>query len=142
VRKRPAPESTPKPSAAAIPKQDPQPLDTAALALEARLRDAGHEPPLDTELDQFALARLREAGRVLRAGQSMHFHADAVAEVEQRVRTIIETEGSITLARLRDELGTSRKFAQALLQHLDAARVTLRRPDDSRVLRGPDTRNE
>ncbi|MDQ3742452.1 MAG: SelB C-terminal domain-containing protein, partial [Actinomycetota bacterium] len=32
-------------------------------------------------------------------------------------------------------LGTSRKFAQALLEHLDAARVTVRRPDDSRVLR-------
>jgi selenocysteine-specific elongation factor len=37
---------------------------------------------------------------------------------------------------LRDELGTSRKYAQALLEHLDAARVTRRRPDDSRVLRG------
>ena len=41
----------------------------------------------------------------------------------------------ITLARLRDELDTSRKFAQALLEHLDAARVTRRRPDDTRVLR-------
>lgn len=37
------------------------------------------------------------------------------------------------LARLRDEFHTSRKFAQALLEHLDAARVTRRRPDDSRV---------
>ncbi|MDQ3090547.1 MAG: SelB C-terminal domain-containing protein [Actinomycetota bacterium] len=36
---------------------------------------------------------------------------------------------------MRDELGTTRKFAQAHLEHLDAARLTLRRPDDSRVLR-------
>jgi selenocysteine-specific elongation factor len=49
--------------------------------------------------------------------------------------TIVEAEGQITLARLRDELDTSRKFAQALLEHLDAARVTRRRPDDTRVLR-------
>jgi selenocysteine-specific elongation factor len=42
----------------------------------------------------------------------------------------------VTLARLRDELSTSRKYAQALLEHLDAARVTRRLADDSRVLRG------
>jgi selenocysteine-specific elongation factor len=48
---------------------------------------------------------------------------------------IVEDEGSMTLGRLRDELQTSRKFAQALLEHLDAARVTVRRPDDTRVLR-------
>jgi selenocysteine-specific elongation factor len=36
---------------------------------------------------------------------------------------------------LRDELGTSRRYAQALLETLDAERVTLRLPDDSRVLR-------
>jgi selenocysteine-specific elongation factor len=39
------------------------------------------------------------------------------------------------LARLRDELDTSRRYAQALLEHLDAERVTKRMPDDSRVLR-------
>jgi selenocysteine-specific elongation factor len=49
---------------------------------------------------------------------------------------IIGEEGSITLARLRDELGSSRRYAQALLEHLDAARVTRRLPDDRRVLRG------
>jgi selenocysteine-specific elongation factor len=40
----------------------------------------------------------------------------------------------VTLARLRDELGTSRKYAEALLEHLDAARYTKRLPDDRRVL--------
>jgi selenocysteine-specific elongation factor len=65
----------------------------------------------------------------------MYAHADAVAGVRDRVVAIVEAEGAITLARLRDELQTSRKFAQALLEHLDAARVTRRLPDDSRVLR-------
>jgi selenocysteine-specific elongation factor len=57
--------------------------------------------------------------------------------VRDRVVAIVEAEGAVTLARLRDELGTSRKFAQALLEHLDAARVTRRLPDDRRVLRRP-----
>ncbi len=64
----------------------------------------------------------------------MYAHPDAIADVRDRVVAIVESEGAITLARLRDELHTSRKFAQALLEHLDAARVTRRRPDDSRIL--------
>ena len=36
----------------------------------------------------------------------------------------------ITLAGLRDELATSRKFAQALLEHFDSERVTIRRGDE------------
>jgi selenocysteine-specific elongation factor len=113
------------------------PLGAGALALEERLRAAGHEPPIESELgaDVEHLPALREAGRAVRIGRNIWAHPDALAAVDERVRGIIEAEGSITLARLRDELQTSRKFAQALLEHLDAARVTLRRPDDSRVLR-------
>ena len=65
----------------------------------------------------------------------MYAHVEAVERVAARVEAIIRDEGSITLARLRDELDTSRRYAQALLEHLDAARVTRRLPDDSRVLR-------
>jgi selenocysteine-specific elongation factor len=113
------------------------PLDAAALALEERLRAAGHEPPSEAELgDEGAnLRALHAAGRAVRIGRSMHAHPDAIADVRAVVERIAQSEGQITLARLRDELATSRKYAQALLEHLDAARVTRRRPDDTRVLR-------
>jgi hypothetical protein len=78
---------------------------------------------------------LRAAGRAVRVGRAMYAHPAALAEVRARVEHVIAAEGSITLARLRDELQTSRKFAQALLEYLDAERVTKRLPDDSRVLR-------
>jgi len=111
-------------------------LSAAALALEERLRVAGHEPPSEADLGDAAgeIPALREAGRAVRVGRSMYAHPDAIADVRDRVVAIVESEGEITLARLRDELHTSRKFAQALLEHLDAARVTRRRPDDSRIL--------
>ncbi len=111
-------------------------LSAAALALEERLRAAGHEPPSEADLGDAAaeIPALREAGRAVRVGRSMYAHPDAIADVRDRVVAIVESEGEITLARLRDELHTSRKFAQALLEHLDAARVTRRRPDDSRIL--------
>jgi selenocysteine-specific elongation factor len=123
--------------APSLPATEPEPLSPAALALERRLLAAGHEPPAEAELGEAAaeLRSLRAAGRAVRVGRSMYAHPDALASVRDRVEAIIAADGAVTMARLRDELGTSRKYAQALLEHLDAARVTLRLPDDRRVLR-------
>jgi selenocysteine-specific elongation factor len=82
------------------------------------------------------LAALREAGRAVRVGRTLHFHPEAIAAIEALVRDLVARDGSVTVATLRDELGTSRKFARALLEHMDGTRITLRRPDDSRILRG------
>ena len=136
-RGRPSAPPPPAPSAPSH-RHTPPPmarLTAAATELEARLRAAGHEPPADDSLDASALNALRDAGRAVRVGRSMYAHPDALAAVRRRVEAIIDAEGAITMARLRDDLGTSRKYAQALLEHLDAARVTLRLPDDRRVLR-------
>jgi selenocysteine-specific elongation factor len=49
------------------------------------------------------------------------------------VLATIDRDGDVTVATLRDELGASRKVAQAFLEHLDSERVTRRLPDDRRV---------
>jgi selenocysteine-specific elongation factor len=112
----------------------PAPLPPEADELLERLRAAGHEPPphdaFDDE-DQALLAKLRHARKAERVGP-FTFHPDTLAEVRERVVAIMRAEGRITLARLRDELGTSRRYAQALLEHFDAQRVT-RRVGDERV---------
>lgn len=115
----------------------PEPLTPAAVVLEARLLESGHHPEPVTALEGVAreLAELRSAGIAVRVGRDMYAHRAAVDAVGRRVVGIIEAEGSITLARLRDELGTSRKYAQAWLEHLDAGRLTKRLPDNRRVLR-------
>ena len=121
-----------------VPAVEPPELQASALALEQRLRAARHEPPSEAELGDEArhLGALHAAGRAVRIGRAMHAHPDAIADVRAIVERIARAEGMITLARLRDELGTSRKYAQALLDHLDATRVTRRLANDSRVLRG------
>ena len=113
------------------------PLSPQALALERRLREAGTEPPSERELGALAahLAELRRAGRAVRVGRSMYAHPETIERVTARVREMVAEDGEVTLASLRDELGSSRRYAQALLEHLDAARVTRRLPDDRRVLR-------
>jgi selenocysteine-specific elongation factor len=136
----------PVPAAGSVAPEvsSPPPLHPAAVALADRLLAAGHEPPSRAELGEDAvhLDALRDAGIVVRIGRDMYAHADAIAPVRERVVAIIRSEGAITLARLRDELHTSRKFAQALLEHLDADRVTRRLPDDSRVLRRAPPRDD
>jgi len=128
----PAPEAPP-PAPPSAP--EPAPLTPAALAIEQELRSAGAQPPLDSELDApEALAALRAAGRAVRLGPAMHIHADGLAAVRDRLVALLEAEGEVALPRFRDELGTSRKYAQALLEHFDAERLTLRR-GDVRVLR-------
>ena len=123
----------PEPEAPApepVPVAPPAALDAAALAVEAELREAGHEPPLDADLDAAEqLAALREAGRVVRLGPAMHVHVDALGAVRERLTALLAAEGEVSLARFRDELQTSRKYAQALLEHFDAERLTLRRGD-------------
>jgi selenocysteine-specific elongation factor len=117
----------PEPEPAALPL-----LTESALAAERRLNVA--EPPLDSEFNAADLAALRAHGRIVRLGPTMHVHADALAAVRQAIVAAIERDGAITLAGARDELGTSRKYAQAYLEHLDGEHVTLRRGDE-RVLR-------
>ncbi|HUJ34655.1 MAG TPA: selenocysteine-specific translation elongation factor [Solirubrobacteraceae bacterium] len=106
-------------------------LSSSAIALEKRLRDAGAEPPIDSELDGDDLAALREAGRAVRVSKALHYHADVVADIRGRVVEVAKRNGgAVTLAQLRDELSTSRKFAQALLEHFDSEKVTIRRGDE------------
>jgi selenocysteine-specific elongation factor len=131
-------EELPPPSGRASPaprtpsEARPQkPLSPSAQELEQRLREAGAEPPIDSELDASDLAALRDAGRAVRVTKNLHYHVDALADIRARVIEIAQRNGgAVTLAQLRDELSTSRKFAQALLEHFDSEKVTIRRGDD------------
>jgi selenocysteine-specific elongation factor len=118
---------------------EPPPLSSAALALEARLREAWLEPPIEAELgpDAAELPALRRTGRAIRVSPTLHYHPDALAEAERQVRDLAQRNGEVTIAQLRDALNTSRKFAQSLLEHFDGAKIT-RRVGDAHILR---TRN-
>lgn len=123
-------------AASATTPSSPPMLTPRQLALEQRLLDASLEPPLDRDLDADDLAALREAGRAVRISRTLHYHEHVLAQARRRVLALAQRNGgAVTLAQLRDELGTSRKFAQALLEHLDAEKVTIRRGDAHYVRR-------
>jgi selenocysteine-specific elongation factor len=106
-----------------------------ADALEPRAPDvlaADLEIPSDrvrSLLEELALDE-----RAIRIKPALYYHADALRAAEDAVVSICRREGSVTIAGLRDALGTSRKYSQALLEHFDARRLT-RREGDEHVLR-------
>jgi selenocysteine-specific elongation factor len=77
---------------------------------------------------------LRQQGRAVRVSGRLYAHGDVLAQARQQILALIEREGPVTLAGVRDALGISRKSAQAFLEHLDGALLTRRLPDDRRVL--------
>ena len=129
----PAPVSAPKPA-----------LDDDARRLAALLRDDGESPRADGDLaaalglDAAAagerLRALELAGEAVRVARNLHFHPEPLERLTSNAVAICERDGVVTIAGLRDELGTSRRYAQALLEHLDATKVTVRR-GDAHVLR-------
>jgi selenocysteine-specific elongation factor len=145
------PEAASEPAAAVEPAEptgDAEPaeeLDDAALRLAALLRSDGAAPRADAELAEAAgldpraaaerLRLLERAGQAVRVARNLHFHPEPLAELEARAIVICERDGHATIAGVRDELGTSRRYAQALLEHLDRTKVT-RRDGDVHVLRG------
>jgi selenocysteine-specific elongation factor len=123
----PAPTPDP-PSAPTTPA-----MAAAAVALQAAGPGLLAEDALG--LDPAGLRALRETGGCVRVAGRLYAHPDAVARVRDVVGTLVAAHGSTSLGELRDALGVSRRPAQAWLEHLDAARVTRRLPDDRRVLR-------
>ena len=108
--------------------------ESAAEAYVATLAAKPYAPPTDAQPPTDVLDYLRDAGRVITLG-GITFTNEAYEEMVRSVTEHLRSEGTVTLAQVRDMFGTSRKYAQALLEHLDQERVT-RRVGDERVLRG------
>jgi selenocysteine-specific elongation factor len=87
------------------------------------------------EVDE-RLGELVDAGLATRLGPEVYFARSALAPLRTRTVELARRRGELTLPELRTELGTSRKYAQALLEHLDATEVTVRH-GDRHVLRRP-----
>ena len=121
-----SPDHTPKLSGA---------QEKTAAAFVASL-DAGdpYSPPTDQLPSEDILELLEDRGRVVRVSGAVVFSSSAYGDMVDRIRAAVGENGEITVADVRDLFGTSRKYALALLEHMDKTRVT-RRVGDARVMR-------
>jgi selenocysteine-specific elongation factor len=118
----------------------PTPSEAEQARIErakSRLEAARFSPPTVRELieqvGEEAYAYLVATRAIVPVSVEVAFAADAYAELVQRVQALLAIEGEATVARIRDEFDTSRKYVLALLEHLDALGVTLRAGDVRRL---------
>ncbi len=109
----------------------PPELEREARELLDELRAAGMEPPATESVA--ALRLLLKRSEAVDLGGALFGARDSAETVLDHIRTVCREEGEVTLAGLRDRLGTSRKYAQAWLEYSDRAGVT-HRVGDARVL--------
>ena len=97
------------------------------------LTQNAYAPPTDLIPEADLLNLLIEQHKVVKVSDGVVFAASTYDEMVERVIQHIKTNGKASLAEVRDMFQTSRKYAQAILEHLDGGKIT-RRVGDERVL--------
>jgi len=123
--------------AVALPGHAPQPdpaQQARAAAFLAALNANPYAPVPDSRIEDDLLTYLEDQGRIVRVGDGVAFSAAAYQDMTSRIVSHLREHKTITLAQVRDMFGTSRKYAQALLEHMDGQHIT-RRTGDERALR-------
>ncbi len=125
---------------AAMPAEDRADADR----VESAFRRGGFEPPSEDEvcrslrlpLNRFRklMGSLLRQGKLVRIDPKITYPKDAYDKAREAALALLRKNGNLTIAGLKTELGTSRKFACALLEHYDASGLT-RRIGDAHVLK-------
>ena len=97
------------------------------IALLAALRAAAFSPSPPEDL-ALARALVREGHCVELDG--VYYSATAINDARNRIVEALRERGSLTVADIRDLLGSTRKFVLPIVNHMDAQGVTRRRGDD------------
>jgi selenocysteine-specific elongation factor len=98
-----------------------------------------YSPPSGSSLlhgagaDDALLGAMVAEGEIVKVDSGLYFERGVYDDMVTRIVDVIVRDGVVTVATVRDLFGTSRKYALALLEHLDGERIT-RRSGDERVL--------
>ncbi|MFC1993306.1 selenocysteine-specific translation elongation factor [Chloroflexota bacterium] len=123
-------------SAVRLPTHRVQVNQAQKAKIDAFLTSLGqnpYSPPGDLILESDLINLLVERREVVKVSGGVVFSVSAYNEMVERITSYIQANGKVTLAEVRDMFKTSRKYAQALLEYLDAKKIT-RRVGDERVL--------
>jgi selenocysteine-specific elongation factor len=109
-------------------------------------QQAGFQPPEPREFINLAAGNARSLkdifevavaeGYLVKVSDEIHLAAEAANDLKQRVIERLSVSPGLTVAEIRDLLGTTRKFAVPICEYLDHVGIT-RREGDTRVLATP-----
>jgi len=86
-----------------------------------------------TEIGEEVLNALLEMDELITVSSDVIFRKRDYDSMVAKIQGTIATNDRISLAEVRDLINTSRKYAQALLEHLDATGVTVRDGDFRKI---------
>ena len=111
--------------------------EKAASAILKEYDANPYAPPSSQDLaaryEADLLAAMIEKGMLVRLTDDIALLPEVYQRMTSRIKEFLEKESTITLAQVRDMFQTSRKYALAILEHLDQIGVT-QRQDDHRIL--------
>lgn len=85
------------------------------------------------EVGEEVLNALVERGELVIVASDVIFRKEDYDSVVKTIQDSLTEHEKLTLAEVRDLFGTSRKYAQALLEHLDAIGITIRDGDHRKL---------
>ncbi|MCS7010835.1 MAG: selenocysteine-specific translation elongation factor [Anaerolineales bacterium] len=117
------------------------PVQQSAIErLLQRFAAAPYTPPTVKEcqalVGEEVFLALLEMGELVQVSPEIVFRRHDYENITQEIQSLIRQRGQITLAEARDHFGTSRKYMQAFLEHLDALGLTVR-VGEARKLKEP-----
>lgn len=86
-------------------------------------------------------AALVETGVLIPVSPEVVFRREDYERIVTRTREMLEAENTVSVAQVRDALETTRRYALALLEHLDERGITVREGDYRRLSAGAGRQN-
>jgi selenocysteine-specific elongation factor len=106
-------------------------------ALRRKFEQSPFSPPsfkdCQTEVGEEILNALIEMNELIPVSSDVIFRKEDYDFMTLKIRATLLEQGKITLAEVRNQFSNSRKYAQALLEYLDAIGITTRDGDFRRL---------
>ena len=97
------------------------------------VKQKAYTPSSDIKIDDDILVLLENRNEVVKISDSIVYSYEVYCEMVQLIRSHLKSFEEISVGEVRDMFNTSRKYALALMEYLDAQQIT-KRIGDKRVL--------
>ncbi len=103
----------------------------------ARFAQAPYAPPsikeCNAEIGEDLYNTLVDSGKLIPVNTDVVFSRDGYERMVREICKLIEQNGQVSAAQVRDHLNTSRKYVLGILEYLDQVGVTVREGDLRRL---------
>ena len=108
--------------------------ETQTISLMEKLKESPFTSTKTLDIGHELINFLVEQQKLVKIDDQIIFHIDTYENIVSDVTKCIKDQGNVTVADVRDMLGTSRKYALSIMDYLDQQQIT-KRVGDTRILR-------